>query len=266
MRRVATVLALVVAVLGAVSAVPSAFSLPASREHRASYSVLQMNLCLSGMAGCYGRTAYPAVVEEAVEEVRNRGPEAVTVNEVCSRDARELARRTGYQVRFAAVRVRGATLPCVDPGQRGVFGIAVLTQDAIRTSHDQAFAVHAGLEARRWMCATTVQRFTVCTAHLSTRGSPPERRANNAECGELHGVLARYDEAGMTAFGGDVNRRSPCAPLTMWAEEDTAAAQQPGIQHIYGSTSLRRRFTSVAAATYTDHDFFMTSTGSTHDG
>jgi hypothetical protein len=70
----------------------------------------------------------------------------------------------------------------------------------------------------------------------------------------------------MTAFGGDVNRHKPCAPLTMWAQEDTAAAQQPGIQHIYGSTSLRQRLTHVAAATYTDHDFFMTSTGSTHDG
>jgi endonuclease/exonuclease/phosphatase family metal-dependent hydrolase len=218
-----------------------------------------MNLCLSGMAGCYGRTAYPAVVDEAVDEVTERGPQAVTLNEVCSRDAGEVARRTRYQIRFAAVRVHGATLPCVHPGGRGVFGIAVLARDTIRTFHDQAFAVHTGLEERRWMCATTVEPLTVCTAHLSTRGSPGARRANDAECAELHGVLARYDEAGMTVFGGDVNRHLPCAPRTMWAEEDTAAAQLPGIQHIYGSRSLHHPSARVGAATHTDHDFFIAS-------
>ena len=30
-----------------------------------NYTLMQMNLCLSGLAGCYGKAAYPAVVEEA---------------------------------------------------------------------------------------------------------------------------------------------------------------------------------------------------------
>src|SRR5688572_16308061 len=37
------------------------------------YTVVQMNLCLSGVADCYGAAAYPAVVEEAaalIEELQ----------------------------------------------------------------------------------------------------------------------------------------------------------------------------------------------------
>ena len=40
---------------------------------------MQMNLCLSGLAGCYGKVAYPAVVEEAVARIREARPDAVTV-------------------------------------------------------------------------------------------------------------------------------------------------------------------------------------------
>ena len=39
----------------------------------APYTMLQMNLCLSGVAGCYGRTAYPAVVDEAVATIIEPG-------------------------------------------------------------------------------------------------------------------------------------------------------------------------------------------------
>ncbi len=179
--------------------------------------VLQMNLCLSGKAGCYARTAYPSVVDEATAEVRRRDPAAVTLNETCSGDAAEIARRTGYQLRFAAVRAWGAPLPCVDPGGRGDFGLAVLTKDEIGASRNDAFNVHADEEERRWLCATTIRDVTVCTAHLSTRGSAALRAANDAECHELREVLAGYQDAGTTVFGGDVNRRNrvlppPCGP------------------------------------------------------
>ena len=172
--------------------------------------VLQMNLCLSGKAGCYARTAYPSVVDEASAEVQRRDPAAVTLNETCSADAAEIARRTGYQLRFAAVLAWGAPLPCVDPGGRGDFGIAVLTKDDIKASHDEAFAVHADEEERRWLCATTIREVTVCTAHLSTRGSTAQRAANDAECHELRGVLARYHDAG---HHGVRRRRQPPGAL-----------------------------------------------------
>ena len=47
-----------------------------------TYTLMQMNLCLSGLAGCYGKAAYPAVVEEAVARVRAAHPDAVTFRSI----------------------------------------------------------------------------------------------------------------------------------------------------------------------------------------
>ena len=93
-----------------------------------TYTLMQMNLCLSGLAGCYGKAAYPAVVEEAVARIREAGPEAVTFNEACRGDIARIARRTGYHLRFSRVIYRGERLRCVRPGGRGLFGDAVLTK------------------------------------------------------------------------------------------------------------------------------------------
>ena len=255
MRTLATLLALTAATLAIVSPSSAAPVSSTSTGPGSPYTVLQMNLCLSGGADCYARTAYPAIVDEAADQIVGQGVSAVTLDEACSGDAADLARRTGYQMRFAAVLFQGAPLQCVRPGRRGVFGIAVLTEDAVETSDHQAFATHAGVEERRWICVTTTHAVTVCAAHLGTRGSRDERRANDAECAELRGVLAGYDRAGTTVFGGDLNRHRSCAPSGMWAREDLAAGQLPGIQHIYASTSLDSPSARVTAATHTDHDF-----------
>jgi endonuclease/exonuclease/phosphatase family metal-dependent hydrolase len=215
-----------------------------------------MNLCLSGDASCYHRNNHLATVEEAAGQIAQQAAQAVTVNEVCSRDATNVARRTGYDVRFAAVLVSHKRLRCANPGGRGVFGIAILTKDSVRASHDEAFTTYDGQEERRWLCVQTVTTVTVCTAHLGTRGSAEGRRANDAQCAELGAVLTRYGEGGTTVFGGDVNRRKSCAPTTMWVRRDSSARQQPGIQHIYGSPSIHVVATRAAVATYTDHDYF----------
>jgi hypothetical protein len=257
LRKPALVLALAAFTLAAISHV-SAMSSPSAHASGAAYKVLQMNLCLSGEADCYERTAYPTVVEEAMAQVMKQAPSAVTLNEACSADAAEIAHRTGYRLRFAAVSYRGAPIPCVDPGGRGVFGLAVLTKDAISSSHDRGFAIQAsGEEQRRWLCATTVRNVTVCTAHLSMRDSMGERVANDAECRELHDLLARRQRAGATVFGGDVNRQRTCAPATMGTSRDSAATQAAGIQHIYSGMPLNRSSLGVAAARYTDHDFLF---------
>nr|WP_277985649.1 glycerophosphodiester phosphodiesterase family protein [Nocardioides glacieisoli] len=219
----------------------------------APYTMLQMNLCLSGLAGCYGRTAYPAVVDEAVVTIQQQDAEAVSLNEACSGDVAEIARRTGYQLRFAPVIYRGAELPCVKPEGRGVFGNAVLTKERIVSGRDQAFAAQSGVEERRWICATTVRGVTACSAHLSTRGTVDAQAANEAQCAELTTVLEAYD--GAVVFGGDVNRRESCAPDAWWTLTDAAASQAPGIQHVYGNERLTSPTGTVVPATYTDHDF-----------
>ena len=219
----------------------------------APYTMLQMNLCLSGVAGCYGRTAYPAVVGEAVATIVGQDAEAVSLNEACSGDAAEIARRTGYDLRFAPVIYRGAELPCVKPAGRGVFGNAVLTKERIVSSQDAAFEAQSGVEERRWTCATTARRVSACSAHLSTRGSLEAQAANDAQCAELATVLSSYE--GAVVFGGDVNRQESCAPAGWWTLTDAAAAQAPGIQHAYGSDRLASPAGTVVPAVHTDHDF-----------
>ena len=256
-RLRAILLALVIATVAAMNPATALSSSPSARQPATSATVLQMNLCLSGFADCYPGTAYPAVVDEAAEQVMTSDAEVVTLNEVCRGDAADMALRTGYRMRFTAVLVDAAPLRCVEPLDRGAFGLAILTKARIRTSDDQAFETHAGLEERRWLCITTVDAVSVCTAHLGTRDSREARHANDAECAELQRVLARYDKRGTTLFGGDVNRQRPCAPAAMWARSDTAGTQQAGIQHLYGSRFPREPATRIAVASHTDHDFLL---------
>jgi endonuclease/exonuclease/phosphatase family metal-dependent hydrolase len=215
---------------------------------------MQMNLCLSGLSGCYGKVAYPAGVEEAAARIREARPDAVTFNEACRGDVAQIAQRTGYHLRFSRVIYRGERLRCVRPGGRGLFGDAVLTKAGIKRTDNQDFEAQVGIERRRWLCVTT--RVDVCTAHLNTR-STAEVAGNDAQCVELAALLARRAEARTVIFGGDVNRRDSCAPDSLWARTDTSAEQAPGLQHVYGSGALRSPSAQVVPATHTDHDFLL---------
>jgi endonuclease/exonuclease/phosphatase family metal-dependent hydrolase len=221
-----------------------------------TYTSMQMNLCLSGLAGCYGKAAYPDVVEEAVARIRDAQPDAVTVNEACRSDVARIARRTGYQLRFSRVIYRGERLRCVRPGGRGLFGNAVLTEAAIVSSDSRDFKAQAGLERRRWLCVSTRVHVDVCTAHLNTR-SPIEVAGNDEQCVELAALLARRAAARTVTFGGDVNRRRSCAPAGVWTRTDGSAEQAPGLQHVYGSAALRSPAAKVVPATHSDHDVLL---------
>jgi endonuclease/exonuclease/phosphatase family metal-dependent hydrolase len=221
-----------------------------------TYTLMQMNLCLSGLAGCYGKAAYPAVVEEAVARIREARPDAVTFNEACRGDIARIGRRTGYQMRFSRVVYRGERLRCVRPGDRGLFGDAVLTEAAVESTDNQDFEAQAGIERRRWLCVTTRVDIDVCTAHLNTR-STIEVAGNDAHCVELSALLARRSTARTVIFGGDVNRRQSCAPAGVWTRTDRSAEQAPGLQHVYGSGALRSPSAQVVPATHSDHDVLL---------
>lgn len=231
-----------------------------SESSRASagptYTLLQMNLCLSGLAGCYDKAAYPAGVRDAVARINEAEPDAVTVNEACRGDVARIARRTGYHVRFSRVIYGGERLRCVRPGGRGLFGDAVLTQAAVETADSRDFEVQAGPERRRWLCVTTRDDVDVCTAHLNTR-SPIELAGNEAQCVELAALLSRRESARTVIFGGDVNRRDSCAPAGFWTRTDGSADQAPGLQHVYGSPALRSPSAEVLPAMHTDHDILL---------
>jgi endonuclease/exonuclease/phosphatase family metal-dependent hydrolase len=218
----------------------------------ATYTLLQMNLCLSGFAGCYGKVAYPAGVQDALARIRATRPDAVTLNEACGRDVAQIARRTGYHLRFSTVTFAGDALPCVRPGGRGAFGDAVLTRAAIESTDGHDFAAQAGVESRRWLCVATRAGVDVCTAHLTTRPT-----GNDAQCAELAAVLERRGARRTVIFGGDVNRRRPCAPDRAWTRTDASAGQALGLQSVSGGGALRSPAAAVLRARHTDHDALL---------
>jgi endonuclease/exonuclease/phosphatase family metal-dependent hydrolase len=234
----------------------SACSHAAASGAPARFTLLQMNLCLSGLAGCYGKVAYPAGVQDAVARIRAARPDAVTFNEACRGDVARIARRTGYHLRFSRVVYRGARLRCVRPGGRGLFGDAVLTEAAIESADSEDFTTQAGIERRRWLCVTTRADVDVCTAHLSERSSV-EAAGNDAQCAELTTLLSRRAAARPVIFGGDVNRRDSCAPVGFWTRTDASAGQAPGLQHVYGTRAFRSPSADVTPAAHTDHDVLL---------
>ena len=221
-----------------------------------TFTLMQMNLCLSGIASCYRKVAYPAALEEAVSRIAQTHPDAVTFNEACGDDVALIARRTGYHVRFSSVIYGGGPLRCIRPGGRGFFGDGVLTWAPIKSSSSHAFWAQTDIERRQWLCVTTQREIDVCTAHLSQR-IPVEVAANDVQCTELAALLARRAAVRTVIFGGDLNRRSPCAPRDFWIRTDVSAHQDPGLQQVYGPAALRAPSAEVIAARRTDHDILL---------
>jgi endonuclease/exonuclease/phosphatase family metal-dependent hydrolase len=228
----------------------------APRPPGSAYTLMQMNLCLSGLAGCYDKVDYPAGVLEAVGRIREAHPDAVTFNEACGRDVALIARRTGYHLRFSKVIYYGKPLPCVRPGGRGLFGDAVLTKAAIQSTDSRPFEAQVGPEQRQWLCVRTRIGVDVCTAHLASPEAD-EVAANAPQCAELSELLARRAAARTVIFGGDVNRRPSCAPSGFWTRTDRSAHQDPGSQQVYGTGALRSPAARVQPATHTDHDVLL---------
>ena len=231
---------------------------PRSRSPESVFTLAQMNLCLSGMAGCFDAAGYPNVIDETVLRIRAAGPDAVTINEACRLDAEEIGRRTGYRVRFVPVRYADALLPCVDPGGRGLFGLAVLTKEPVVSSESDVFRAQADLEERRWLCVSTVDFVDVCTAHLEAPDSPDAAAANEGQCAELGRVLADRATRSLL-FGGDLNRRGSCAPVGAWSRTDAASDRLPGLQHVYGSAAFDDPVAQVVAWPFSDHDLLVVS-------
>ena len=247
-----------VLVLGGCSRSPGIAAAAAARPSPGpAYTLMQMNLCLSGLGGCYPRVKYPAVVREAITRVREARPDAVTFNEACRGDVALIARRTGYHLRFSKVIYNGERLRCIHPGGRGLFGDAVLTKAPILSAVSQPFEAQAGPERREWLCVSTRIGVDVCTAHLAAF-EPVERAANKPQCDELRAILARRAAAARAViFGGDVNRRSSCAPHGFWTRTDRSARHDPGSQQVYGTGAFRSPSARVVPAVHTDHDVLL---------
>lgn len=220
-----------------------------------AYTLMQMNLCLSSLGSCYAKVEYPAVVREAISRIREARPDAVTFNEACSGDVALIARQTGYYLRFSTVIYNGKPLSCRRPGGRGLFSDAVLSKAAILSSTSRPFEAQVGPERRVWLCVSTRIGVEVCTAHLASQ-EPVEMTANELQCADLAAILARRT-ARAVVFGGDVNRRSSCAPHGFWTLADGSARQDPGSQQVYGTVAFHSPSARVVPAIHTDHDVLL---------
>src|SRR5689334_16200699 len=237
---------------GRSSGTPASSSSPAV----STYTLMQTNLCLSGIGGCYAKVHYPAGVEDVIARIRETHPDAVSLNEACSGDVALIARRTGYHRRFGRVIYRGKLLSCIKPSGRGLFGDAVLTRAAVVSAEAGVFKTQAGPERREWLCVSTRVGVEVCTAHLAS-SAPAEVAANAPQCAELKALLTLRAAAHTLIFGGDVNRRSSCAPHGFWTRTDRFARQNPGSQQVYGTGVLRSPSAQALPAKHTDHDVLL---------
>lgn len=96
----------------------------------------------------------------------------------------------------------------------------------------------------------------MCTAHLASP-EPDEQAANAPQCAELGKLLAGLALGDTVMFGGDLNRRSPCAPRGFRIRTDGMADQGPGSQQVYGTGALRFASARVLPAQHTDHDVLL---------
>jgi endonuclease/exonuclease/phosphatase family metal-dependent hydrolase len=204
--------------------------------------VLQLNLCSSGIAGCFtGRST-----ERAATVIRAEKPDLVTLNEACRDDVADLERALAVAVPDATVV--SAFQPARD-GRTGEpyrcrngeqYGIGLLsrwpsvpgvpTNGGIYPAQDQQDP-----EERAWLCldAAAETPVAVCTTHLAYT----KREVAGAQCRYLFdtviaGIRAR-DGAAPVVVGGDLNLGNGDDPdLKACLPPNSALVDDGGQQHV----------------------------------
>ena len=199
--------------------------------------VLQLNLCNSGLAGCFTGRA----VDRAAAVIRAEEPDVVTLNEVCEGDLPVLERAlagsgpggaTLSAFRAAGDRRTGGAVRCRNGQRYGIGIVARLRPDADgRTGTPQLTL--GGIfpmqdvrqpEQRAWLCVNPGAAFTACTTHLAN-SSPAVARA---QCG----YLLRW--AVPAAHLGDHGRRARWRSQPAVRRRRGRGVVHPGRQHAGG--------------------------------
>ena len=240
--------------------------------------VLQLNLCNSGIAGCYtGRS-----VAEGAALLRAEAPDLATLNEICENDVAVLERALADAVPGGAVTAAfqphrngrtGEDYRCRN-GRR--FGLGLLS----RWPAGAGSATEAGVypvqdeedpEQRAWLC----RRFTtatgqepdagvvLCTTHLAYT----KREVARAQCQHLFGAvvpgLRSREGAFPTVVSGDLNLGPGDNPdLRACLPAGSALVDDGGQQRVVGTPELVVTDTRRIALRQTDHvGLLVTLTG-----
>ena len=235
---------------------------------------LQLNLCNSGLAGCYkgGRS-----IPEAQGIITSRFPDVVTVNEVCLPDVRDqlapaMARAwAGDWVFWAFMPAWNVqnNAPYQCSNGRGEYGNGILGH--VRAEDWAGFDAVGGIytwqdagtnEWRSWVCAYAIGSYYGCGTHLAAGNST----AAFLQCEELlSGIVPQLWSSGgayrPTVVGGDFNlkyRGSPdiqdCVPPGWYRKGDG------DVQHWFITNDLAFDFSEEIGMSYTDHPAWLVGT------
>jgi endonuclease/exonuclease/phosphatase family metal-dependent hydrolase len=227
--------------------------------------VLQLNLCNSGIAGCYsdGRS-----IEEGASVISAEKPDLVTLNEVCEGDMPILERALARAVpggkavsAFRAARDRntGDDYLCAN-GQKFGNGIVSRWRSVPGTSASSGvYPVQDPVdpEERSWACleVAATPAVAVCTTHLSYI----TRETTVAQCEYLFdtvvaGLREREGVATPLVLGGDLNLGSGDSPdLASCVPDDSVLVDDGDVQLVVGTPEFVVDSTRTIGMRATDH-------------
>jgi hypothetical protein len=237
---------------------------------RYPFWVLQLNLCNSGLAGCYkGGQSVP----EAAAKIQSNAPDVVTLNEICENDVAPLRNA------LAAVYTGGTVVSAFQPAWHRAnnapykckngysYGIGIVAHiPAPYTGHTTYGGIYpsqdtSSNEMRAWLCLYASDSYYACTTHLaSTSGTIALNQCKYLMNTAIPSVRAAGGYR-PTVIGADLNLKyggSPdaqsCVPAGYYRKGDGS------VQHIMATTDLVFSSSKKIGMTYTDHDGWFVAT------
>jgi hypothetical protein len=256
---------LVVCVLATGSAAPGRTPVPPSESAEVldvPVRLLQMNLCNSGLAGCYTG----ASVSRAAAVIRAVGPDLVTLNEVCQDDVPRLERAltdagpggvvvSAFQA--AADRRTGGPFHCRNGRPYGIGLMARLESPLVdRITVGGTFPVQDSRdsEERAWLCLDATA-FTACTTHLVNTSPGIAREQCRYLLGTAIPSVRSRGGTAATVLGGDLNLLSGGSPgVQSCLPGGGHRADDGDVQHVVTSSEFTIRSSrSIDMNGTTDH-------------
>jgi hypothetical protein len=212
-------------------------------------TVLQLNLCHSGIADCYRGDA---ALRRAVEVIDAEHPRVLSVNEACAGDVDPLRAAMGPVAwRFvAAEHTDGTPVTCRD-GQP--FGNIVMLDASLAGGPAVAGSYtdqDDENEFRVWACLPAGV-LTACTTHLSSHSGSIAA----AQCRELMSRVAGFATRGPVVVAGDFNLRKQGDPNVQDCNRSGFYRKGDGeVQHVFATDNLTfAGGTRIGMSGSTDH-------------
>jgi endonuclease/exonuclease/phosphatase family metal-dependent hydrolase len=242
---------IVLAALGLL-VVPSVTACTGTASTGTTITVLQLNICHGGMAGCYRGDV---VLAKAAEVIRSGKPQVLSVNEACSGDVDRLRPAMGpARALFVAARdLDGTPTLCSDGNQQYGNIIMVASKFAGATEETGTYAAQytaadGHRELRSWACLPAAD-LSVCTTHLSADNAP----AALTQCQDL--MRRAADHPRPVIVVGDFNLEDQGSPSMRDCDPPGFSRRGDGsVQHLYASIDLSfAQTTKIDMTGTTDH-------------